>query len=339
MNRKIKNTPIVSVVMSIYSEPEEWLRESVESILNQTYINFEFIIINDNPKRELNNLLLEQYRLKDKRIILIENEESIGLTKCLNKGLKLAKGAYIVRMDADDISLSNRLDEQVKFMDENPHLVASGTNIKYFGKKQNNRGKLILPSDEGTIRNYFVIQNPNFPPIAHPTAIIRSSVLYDNNITYNENYITAQDFGLWNELLKYGDISNLNKTLLKYRLSDNQITSKKKDNQILTVKKINRKHIDYFFLKHKIDCVVPSIISLNDIIELKKYKQNSKDKNLESNFDGFVFCYYLSLDVYDFKLLIYYLKSLDFINIRIPLNERLKIFIKIFDKNKYFNYL
>tara|TARA_B110000091_G_C13735891_1_gene441108 strand:- start:17 stop:1027 length:1011 start_codon:yes stop_codon:yes gene_type:complete len=335
----IRVTPKISVLMSVYSELEEWLRESIESVLKQSFIDFEFIIINDNPERELNYVLLKEYQSKDKRICVVNNKENLGLTKSLNIGLKIVNGKYIARMDADDISLINRLEEQVKFMDTNPHLVASGTNIEYFGKEEINKKKLILPCDENTIRNNFVIQNPNFPPIAHPTAIIRSSILHDNGILYNENYVTAQDFGLWNELLEYGDISNLNMILLRYRLSDNQITSNKKDDQILTVKKINRKHINHFFLKNKIDCIVPLIISLNDILELKRLRKASNNKNLRANYDGFIFCYYLSLDVYDFKLLIFYLKSLDFINTKIPLKERLKIFIKIFIKNKYFNYL
>jgi glycosyltransferase involved in cell wall biosynthesis len=337
----IKKTSLVkiSVLMSLFSEPENWLNEAIDSILNQTFTDFEFIIINDNPERELNHLILREYQSKDKRIVIINNEVNVGLTKSLNIGLKIAKGKYIARMDADDISLTNRLEEQVKFMDLNPHLVASGTSIEYFGKEKINKKKLILPCDENTIRNHFVIQNPNFPPVAHPTAIIRSSVLHDNSILYNENYVTAQDFGLWNELLEYGDISNLNMILLRYRLSDNQITAKKNDDQILTVKKINRKHIKHYFFKNKIDCIVPLIITLHDIIELKRLRKTSNNKNLEAKFDGLIFCYYLSLDVYDFKLLIFYLKSLDFINIKIPLKERLKIFIKIFNKNKYFNYL
>ena len=101
--------------MSIYSEEEEWIRESIDSILNQTFSDFEFIIINDNPNRDKNNSLLTEYTRIDNRIIIITNEENIGLTKSLNKGLEIARGKYIARMDADDISLPTRFEKQVDF--------------------------------------------------------------------------------------------------------------------------------------------------------------------------------------------------------------------------------
>ena len=93
----------ISVIMSIYSEKEEWIKESIDSILSQTFRDFEFIIINDNPKRKQNENLLLEYSQKDNRIIVITNKENIGLTKSLNKGLSIAKGKYIARMDADII--------------------------------------------------------------------------------------------------------------------------------------------------------------------------------------------------------------------------------------------
>ena len=110
--------PKISVLMSVYNEPVDWMRQAIESILNQTYKDFEFIIVNDNPEREENQLFLNEYRDKDSRIIILCNEHNIGLTKSLNKGLAVANGEYIARMDADDIALPERLEKQLVFMEQ-----------------------------------------------------------------------------------------------------------------------------------------------------------------------------------------------------------------------------
>ena len=116
------NFPIISVIMSVYNEPLDWVQESIDSILQQTFGNFEFIIINDNPNnKELFDFLITN-KIKDNRIIIINNDENIGLTKSLNKGLERAKGEYIARMDADDISLPERLEKQINFLNTN-HII------------------------------------------------------------------------------------------------------------------------------------------------------------------------------------------------------------------------
>lgn len=102
-------SPLVSVVMAIYNEPVEWMRQAIDSILYQSFKDFEFIIINDNPIRVENKEILDEYSAKDSRVIVVLNEENIGLTKSLNKGLAIASGEYIARMDADDIAMPERL--------------------------------------------------------------------------------------------------------------------------------------------------------------------------------------------------------------------------------------
>ena len=111
--------PSVSVIMSTYKEKEKFLREAIESILNQSFQDFEFIIILDNPDNELHISIIEEYALKDKRIRFYKNETNLGLTQSLNIGLSLAKGKYICRMDADDISENNRIELQKYYLEEN----------------------------------------------------------------------------------------------------------------------------------------------------------------------------------------------------------------------------
>ena len=110
---------LVSVIMSTYKEEEIFLRQAIESILDQTYKDFEYIIILDNPDNDLHIKIIEEYTNIDKRIKFYINKKNIGLTASLNKGLELAKGIYICRMDADDISISNRIENQKKYLEEN----------------------------------------------------------------------------------------------------------------------------------------------------------------------------------------------------------------------------
>ena len=109
----------VSVLMSVYNTKEEYLRKAVESILNQSFTDYEFIIFNDGGDKKITTII-QGY--SDKRIRLVENSENIGLTKNLNKGITMARGKYIARMDADDISLPNRLKVQYYYMEKHPDI-------------------------------------------------------------------------------------------------------------------------------------------------------------------------------------------------------------------------
>ena len=122
----------VSVILSAYNEEECWFREAVESILNQSYENFELILILDNPNNTLLEGIINEYANKDNRIVYIKNEKNLGLVKSLNKGLEYARGKYIARMDADDISLSDRFEKQIRCFKEDNSLSIVGGNIKEF---------------------------------------------------------------------------------------------------------------------------------------------------------------------------------------------------------------
>jgi len=132
----MKNSPLISVLMPVYKEPENYLKQSIESVLNQTYVDFEFIIILDNPENQkLEDLILE-YRNKDSRIIFHKNNKNLGIAKTLNKGLQIAKGKYIARLDADDIAYPERLEKQLKIM-ENEGVVLCGSKADYIIMKEN----------------------------------------------------------------------------------------------------------------------------------------------------------------------------------------------------------
>lgn len=208
--------PKVSVVMSVYKEPLDWIQESIDSILEQTFIDFEFIIINDNPERTELYGFLEDNRVKDNRIIIINNEQNIGLTKSLNKGLDCAQGKYVARMDADDIALPTRFEKQVNLLDLRADVGVCGSHIHYFGSSDLICG---YPETDGDMY-WFLKSN-----MAHPAVMIRKSVL--NGIYYNPRFVVSQDYALWIRLYEEGVVMyNIQEVLLRYRKSAGQISSK-----------------------------------------------------------------------------------------------------------------
>lgn len=218
--------PKISVIMSIYKEPIDWIKLSIDSILNQSFSDFEFIIINDKPDRIENSQILNENTSKDSRIVVINNEQNIGLTKSLNKGLRIAKGEYIARMDADDISMPVRFEKQVAFMDGNPDVLASGAQavmIDEYGKKI---GKWNVYKDWSELKSSLLFRSP----IVHPLAFFRRLI---NNIPicYDESYIYSQDYALWSSLIKEHKIINLDENLLLYRISTQQISTQNNDRQ------------------------------------------------------------------------------------------------------------
>jgi len=211
----------VSVLMSIYNEPIEWIKQSIDSILNQTFSDFEFIIVNDNPGRIENELLLTGYENIDRRVIVVGNKVNVGLTKSLNKALNIATGDFIVRMDADDISLPDRIEKQVDFMLTNSQVVACGSYIQYFGDKDQKKRDYITKQNH--VNSFLLIGSP----LAHPSVIIRGSVIRENSIQYDEGLRYSQDYKFWLELSRYGQLANIPEVLLKYRISSQQISSAK----------------------------------------------------------------------------------------------------------------
>ncbi len=208
----------ISVVMSVYKEPIEWLRQSIDSILQQTFTNFEFIIVCDNPFYDECIDVLKDYSEKDSRIKIIVNEENIGLTKSLNKGLNIARGEYIARMDADDISMPLRFEKQVKFMDEHQDIVASGT-ASYIMRGES------LKIRHATISSKALWSMIAFEsPICHPSAIFRR-IIDGESVRYDEGFRYSQDYALWLSFIEKHKISNIDEPLIKYRVSEAQIST------------------------------------------------------------------------------------------------------------------
>ncbi|HCW53828.1 MAG TPA: hypothetical protein DG753_08850 [Clostridium sp.] len=125
-----KGEELVSVIMSCYNEKIEWIRKSIDSILNQSYKNIEFVIVNDNPEYEELKEVLHEYEKKDSRVKLYFNKQNKGLIYSLNKALEISNGNYVARMDADDISYLYRLNDEVEVLkNDNVDFVMSNADI------------------------------------------------------------------------------------------------------------------------------------------------------------------------------------------------------------------
>lgn len=203
--------PQVSILMPVYNS-EKYLREAIDSILDQIFTDFEFIIILD-PSSDNSQDVIESYT--DERIVLIKNDERLGLPRSLNRGLDVARGEFVARMDADDISLPERLKNQVAFMYMHNEIGVCGTWIKYFGEKNL---VLAFPTDDATIRCKLLFENN----IAHPSVIMRRSIIVDNNLFYNPAFTEVEDYEFWRRCSRYLSFANLDEILLLYRLHPGQ---------------------------------------------------------------------------------------------------------------------
>lgn len=224
--------PLVSVVMSVFDTLDDWLVQSIESVLQQTYKNFEFIIVDDCCK-ESNKDILRKYERKDERIILLKNEKNLGLTKSLNVGLRVAKGNFIARIDADDFAIEDRIERQIKCFEKNKKLVVCGTNAWILNDSQ--RIPLNVPLNMSKSLKCMLCWKNVF---VHPSVMFNADVMRMNNLFYDENFKTAQDYDFWCKLSKFGDVMNLPDRLCVYRTHKDQVSSK-----LLTLQLCNRNQI------------------------------------------------------------------------------------------------
>lgn len=210
--------PKISVVMPAYNA-EKYIGESIDSILNQTYGDFEFIIINDGSRDSTKEIILSY---SDNRIVYLENEINSGIVVTLNKGLKYATGEYIARMDADDIAVAERLEKQIEFMEKNKDVGVLGTGICIFGEDVQEQARVFTTNPE-QLKAELIFNSC----IAHPTVMMRSNILKNNGLSYDLEYAGAEDYNLWWKIAKVSRIATIPDLLVKYRIHSSQITKKK----------------------------------------------------------------------------------------------------------------
>ena len=280
----ISSLPKVSVLMPVYNA-ELYLEDTIQSILNQSFLDFEFLIIDDKSTDSSIDIIR---KYNDPRIKFFENEINLGYVKSLNFLIDIARGKYLARQDNDDISTKDRLLIQYKFLEKNNNILMCGSNYNVFGIRNL---KSSVPIKDNQIKAYMLFNNP----ICHPTVMIRKTVFtsfcpgkYENSLCPSE------DYALWFEISKYGKIVNLKNDLLQYRIHDNNTSHLKKNIQIDAANKI-RTNIFKYLLNYDLNEDEINLINLlfSDNYNLKQYelkkmfiffniiiKQNKKYKNL-----------------------------------------------------------
>lgn len=210
-----------SVVMPVFNG-DKYLPYSIESILNQTFRDFECIIIDDGST-DNSKTILKKYN--DPRIHLVENEKNMGLVHSLNRGIDAAKGEYIIRMDQDDISLPNRFAEQIAFMEKHADVAVCGSWYKTIGELSGHTNKLLTDSEE--IKSNLLFN----ASLAHPSVMIRRSVLEQHSLRYRKENEYFEDYGLWTEISHIAKLANIPKILLLYRVHKENISHRYSDKQ------------------------------------------------------------------------------------------------------------
>lgn len=207
------HTAKVTVLMPVYNTAA-YLKQAIDSILAQTFTDFEFLII-DDASTDGSVDIIKAYA--DPRIQLIQKPENTGYTNSLNMGLNLAKGEYIARMDSDDISLPNRFARQVAFMDAHPEVGVCGTLVEFIGAREGIEEK---ETESHRIKNILFRTNQ----FCHPSIFIRTSVLRENNLYFDPALEPAEDYAFWVRLSRVSDLRNIAERLVKYRIHPHQVS-------------------------------------------------------------------------------------------------------------------
>lgn len=202
--------PKVTIFMTVYNG-KQYLREAVESILAQTFDDFELLLLDDCSTDQSQEILMS---FRDSRIRIVENKINLGRTPTLNAGLRLARGKYIAIQDQDDLSLPTRVEVQVDFLENHPEIGLVGSNTTLISADGRLQIHYDVPVDDVAIRWKIMLSNT----FSHSSVMLRRDVLKYNSLNYNENFKIAQDYGLWVDMLRYTQGANINQPLVKYRV-------------------------------------------------------------------------------------------------------------------------
>ncbi|KQB41565.1 glycosyltransferase family 2 protein [Flavobacterium aquidurense] len=333
----MSSSPKITVLMPVYN-CELYVKEAVDSILNQTFSDFEFIII-DDASTDSTVSIIKSYN--DPRIQLIEKPQNSGYTNSLNNGLSIAKGEYIARMDGDDISLPERFAKQVTFLDANPDVVLCGTVFTIIGTdiivtvpENNENIKLAMLKD---------------CCIGHPTVMIRKNILDKFSLMYDATKEPAEDYDLWTRMLVIGKLHNLQEVLLQYRIHNSQVSQKRNEQQTnialeiktnlinnlnlnkdefttdLLKKIISGKHQIYFSEIEQFQDLKSRLLLANEASFFEKTGFEKYLLNLQNNLYK---DYFLKRKKYSASIFFQYLKARNKRHFKLIARHEIKLFIK-----------
>lgn len=237
-------TPLVSVVMPVFNGAP-FLHEAIQSILAQTLDDLELIVIDDGST-DKTHAIVEQHRREDGRIRAF-SQTNQGLIATLNRGLGLAKGPYVARMDQDDISLPRRLAEQVTFMEGHHDVGVCGTWIETFDG--HSRQLVRLPTDDSTIRSGLLFESV----LAHPSVIMRRHAFSKMAMSYSTTYVHAEDYDLWARASRCMALANVGEVLLRYRIHSEQIVRKYEAEKLASARQVRKHQLEHLGISPRQD--------------------------------------------------------------------------------------
>jgi glycosyltransferase involved in cell wall biosynthesis len=211
---------LISVIIPTYNR-ENFIKETIDSVLNQTYKNIEILIVDDGSTDNTREIIES---INDPRIIYIY-QDNTGASASRNTGIKNAKGEYVAFLDSDDSWLPDKLEKQIKFIQNNPQIDICGGWILQFDEKSNKIWKLY--SEPSDIKAYNLFNNPLF----QTTVLLKKEVLYEYNVFYNPEYKSSNDYDFFSRLLEFAEPYNIPEILAKYRTHYNQLSTKTRSEQ------------------------------------------------------------------------------------------------------------
>jgi len=278
---KTMQIPEISVIIPVFNAAS-FLHDSIESILNQTFSDFELIILNDKSTDESLEII-KKFQSKDNRIIIIDKEQNVGPADLRNEGINAARGKFIALMDADDIAIPTRFEKQIKVLKNNPEIGVCGTWFTFFGQKKN---KIIKHNVHNDAIKVAFLHSCN---IGNPTVMLKKEVL--GELKFDNYYIIAEDYDLWSRLLAKTNFYNIPESLLNYRQHPNNISKTKIDgaNRFVKQVKINQLHnLNIDSTDPKIEFYLNAVsfkkgLSTEEIIETINVSKNllSQNNNLK----------------------------------------------------------
>ena len=219
--------PLVSVILPV-NNGENFLREAMDSILEQTFSDFELIVIDDGSIDSTPDILGE-YAARDTRVLVKRQSRNLGIVEALNSGCRIASGRFIARMDADDICLPERLAQQITFLCSHPDVGVVGTNIQLIDSSGNRQKVVLFPEAHAQICWSLCFYNP----IVHPSTMMRRDVLFQVG-GYRMGYPNGEDYDLWRRIAKHARLANLSSVLLMLRKHASNLTIKYGEDNLLS---------------------------------------------------------------------------------------------------------
>jgi glycosyltransferase involved in cell wall biosynthesis len=332
--------PFISVLIPVYN-CEKYIQTAIESVLNQTFSNFELLIIDD---KSTDNTVEIIQQFQDERIRLVVKEKNSGYTNSLNWGIANAKGKYIARMDGDDICLPTRFEKQVSFLDANPDVIACGSSSIIIGTDT----VVAVPENHEEIKLALLKGNC----MIHPSIMIRKDSIDKFSISYDTSKEPAEDYDLWVQLAIIGKLHNLQEVLLHYRIHENQVSNVRNENQKNIAKQTRFKllnHLPFAKTDKKIN-ILKKFIETDISIQFEEillYNKKIKEHILQSNINGFfeqngledylngieyetVKSYFLKREKYNPSIFLNYLKIKSVVPLKFSFKDEFKLFFKSF---------